>query len=129
MYSLHIDKQETFRCSIKISGASLTQAVVRLSLESEFVNMYFNGSVVNNEAVIPIKPLKRFLNVGDTGVLKLEVIVDNTYIIPWQSTFIADTAIKVFTNTPTSETSSAPIPRIELDSVKIAELVNRIKDK
>lgn len=129
MYKLHIDKQETFRCSIKISGASLSQAIVRLSLESEVINMYFNGSIVNNEAVIPIKPLKRFLNAGDTGVLKLEVVVDSTYVVAWQSTFIADTAIKVITNNYVTETAQPVLPKIELDSVKIANLVNSIRNK
>ena len=122
MYNLYLDKQETFRYSIKISGASQGQAQLRLALETDTYNLYFTGKIINNEAIVVIKPLQSFFEEDITGIMKLEVILDNTYITPWVSEFKTTKAIKVTTSNHMSELRTPDVPMIELDNVKIAEL-------
>lgn len=96
MYTLYTDKSEDFTCNIGIEGAALANTQARLVLESHDLNLLFEGSINSDgKCVIPIKQLKSFLNEGATGNLKLEVIADGSYFIPWNDSFTLKTHKKV----------------------------------
>lgn len=96
MYSLFQDKQELFEAKIKIEGASLNESFCRLVVESEEWNLVFKGEIdKSGNCVIPIKKLRRVLPEGTVGTMKLEVIAEDTYFVPWESEFEVETAKSV----------------------------------
>ena len=59
MYKLFTDKPEVFECNIKLEGASLKNSSARLIIESEDVNLMFEGTInKDGKCSIPIKKLK-----------------------------------------------------------------------
>ena len=88
MYKLFTDKHENFKCNIGVEGASINNTSARIILESDLMNLVFEGSVKSDgSCTIPIKKLKGFLSEGTKGTMKLEVIADDTFFSPWQDDF------------------------------------------
>jgi hypothetical protein len=96
MYKLYTDKTEIFECKVKIDGASLSNSQARLIIESEDLTLLFKGKIDNDgNCKIPIKKLKGLIPESIKGEIKLEVIADDTYFIPWKSDFSVDASKKV----------------------------------
>jgi len=96
MYKLFTDKTEVFECNIKLEGASLKNSQARLIIESEDVNLMFEGTInKDGKCSIPIKKLKGLLEDNTSGQIKLEVIAEDTYFTPWKSEFIVEASRKV----------------------------------
>jgi hypothetical protein len=89
MYKLFTDKQENFECKLELEGASLSDSLCRLVIESSDWNLIFPGTIsANGNVKIPIRKLKNIIPEGTRGKLKLEVIADeDTYFQPWQDDF------------------------------------------
>jgi len=88
MYQLFTDKTELFECNIKLQGASLKNSVARIVVESKDINLLFTGTIDSyGKCKIPIRKLSGLLSENTTGKLKLEVIADDTYFVPWSSEF------------------------------------------
>lgn len=88
MYKLFTDKPETFECDIKIEGASLKRSKARLVVETSDYSLMFNGEINSSgRCKIPIKKLKGLIDESSNGNIRLEVIADDTYFIPWKSEF------------------------------------------
>ena len=63
MYKLFTDKPEVFECNIKLEGASLKNSQARLIIETEDINLLFNGTITSDgKCTIPIKKLT--INIG-----------------------------------------------------------------
>jgi len=96
MYTLHTDKPTVFEAQLQIQGTSTDKSIARLVLESNDWNLVFNGTIDGNGKVkIPIKKLKQIFTEGQTGAIKLEVIADDTYFVPWTTDFQITTERKV----------------------------------
>ena len=96
MYKLYTDKVENFEAVIKLEGASPSKSTARLVVEAENFNLLFTGKVNSNGKVsIPVRRLKGLLDENSKGKIKLEVIAEDTYFIPWESDFQVDTSKKV----------------------------------
>lgn len=96
MYKLFTDKTEIFECNVQIEGASLHKSVARIVVESDELNLMFNGTIdENGKCQIPIKKLRGILGENVKGSLKLEVIAEDAYFVPWSSTFTIEAAKKV----------------------------------
>jgi len=96
MYQIFTDKTEKFSAQIKLAGASLKKSFCRLVLESADINLVFNGTIdPSGKVSIPIKRVKNILDEGTRGKLKLEVIAEDTYFVPWNSEFEVKTAKSV----------------------------------
>lgn len=88
MYTLYTDKSEDFKCNIGVEGATLNNTKARLVLESKDMNLLFEGSISSDgNCIIPIKKLKHLLPEGIEGMMKLEVIADDTFFSPWEDSF------------------------------------------
>ncbi len=62
MYKLFTDKVEIFECDVKLEGASTKNSIARIIVESEDVNLLFNGTITEDgKCKIPIKKLKGLL--------------------------------------------------------------------
>jgi len=96
MYTLYTDKIEKFSAKIKLEGASLKKSQARLVVESEDFDLMFKGTIsTGGEVEIPVKRLKGLLEDRSSGKIRLEVIAEDTYFIPWESTFEVETSKKV----------------------------------
>ena len=96
MYKLYTDKIENFECKLQLEGASLSKAFSRIILETDDINLSFNGKIDDSgKCIIPIKKLRGLLDESIEGSMKLEVIAEDVYFQPWQSEFIVETAKRI----------------------------------
>ena len=95
MYTLVIDKPDIFEATVSIEGADSSSAKCRLIVESKTVSMIFEGDLDGNRCKIPMKNLKKYMNDGDVGKLRLEVIADDMFFSPWESEYKAKVSKKV----------------------------------
>ena len=95
-YKLYTDKQEIFECKIHLEGASLTKANSRIIVETQDLKLMFEGTIdKDGNCKVPIKKLRGLLGEDDKGTMKLEVIAEDTYFLPWESDFTIDTEKKI----------------------------------
>ena len=95
-YKLYTDKQEIFECKIHLEGASLTQATSRIIVETQDLKLMFEGTIdKDGNCKVPIKKLRGLVSEDTKGTMKLEVIAEDTYFLPWESDFEVDTAKKI----------------------------------
>ena len=96
MYKLYTDKIEKFSAKIRLEGASLKDSKARLVIESESFDLMFKGTIDTDGVVnIPVKRLRGLIDENTTGNIKLEIIAEDTYFVPWESTFEVETSKKV----------------------------------
>ena len=96
MYKLFTDKLENFEAKIRLEGASLKKSKARLVIESTDFDLLFKGTIDESGRVkVPIKRLKGLLDENTQGTIKLEVIAEDTYFTPWESTFKVEASRKV----------------------------------
>ena len=111
MYKLYTDKKEMFECDISLSGASLKDATARLIIETENVNLLYKGTIGSKgNCKVPVHKLRGLLDESAKGKIKLEVIAEDTYFVPWESEFAVETSksVTVEDDTPTlTETQHA----------------------
>ena len=95
-YKLYTDKQEIFECNIYLEGASLTKATSRIIVETQNVKLMFEGTIdKDGNCKVPIKKLRGLVSEDTKGTMKLEVIAEDTYFLPWESDFEVDTSKKI----------------------------------
>ena len=95
-YKLYTDKQEIFECNIFLEGASLTKATSRIIVETQDLKLMFEGTIdKDGNCKVPIKKLRGLVGEDAKGTMKLEVIAEDTYFLPWESDFEVDTAKKI----------------------------------
>ncbi len=124
MYKLFTDKTELFECDINISGASLSKTSARLVVETPELNLLFKGEVDSKgKCVVPIKKLRGLIDESSQGSIKLEVIAEDTYFIPWESEFSVEQSKKVTVEviSQSKENSSlveSTTPKIQVSGIK-----------
>ena len=129
-YSLFQDKTEIFEAKIKLSGASLKQSFCRLVVESEEWDLVFKGTIdEQGNCSIPIKKLKGVLPEGITGTMKLEVIAEDTYFVPWESDFEVEVAKSVQVEVKQQKSKKSEIVMETVKPQATAEVVTKTKPK
>ena len=121
MYKLFTDKTEVFECNIKLEGASLKNSQARLIIESEDVNLMFEGTInKDGKCSIPIKKLKGLLEDSTSGQIKLEVIAEDTYFTPWKSEFVVEASRKVTVEVKSNnaEVIKENTPKIQISGIE-----------
>lgn len=93
-YILYKDISEEFVCDISIDGVSEDDSEARIVVESKDWMLMFPGEIKNKKCRIPIKGIK-LLNEGEIGKIKLEVIADGNFFIPWEDEFKVKISRKV----------------------------------
>jgi len=130
MYKLFTDKAELFECDIKIEGASLSNSTARLVVETNDYSLMFNGKINNSgKCEIPIKKLKGLIDENSKGNIRLEVIAEDTYFIPWKSEFEINASKKVTVeiksqNKPLIESRG---PKVQVSKIKETKKINKSK--
>ena len=121
MYKLFTDKTELFECNISIEGASLRNSSARLIIESNDVNLLFNGKLDSSgKCQVPVKKLKGLLDENTKGNIKLEVIAEDTYFVPWESDFSVEASKKVVVEVKSQKGSliTESKPKIKVTGIK-----------
>ena len=124
MYKLFTDKTELFECDINISGASLSKTSARLVVETPELTLLFKGEVDSKgKCVVPIKKLRGLIDESSQGSIKLEVIAEDTYFIPWESEFSVEQSKKVTVevisqNRENSSLVESTNPTIQVSGIK-----------
>lgn len=115
MYTLYTDKTELFECDVSVKNANLKNSIARLVVESDSVNLIFKGKIQDGKCQIPIKKLKGLLDESIKGKIHLEIIVEDTFFVPWESEFIVEehTSIKVDVKEQKQE-SNKPILEVKI---------------
>ena len=124
-YELYTDKQEIFECKITLEGASLKDASSRIVVNTPDLKLMFEGTIDNNgNCKIPIRKLRGLLGEDSKGTMKLEVIAEDTYFLPWESDFIVNTSKKIKVevkgqqNQPITESKKSKKPKMVVTKVK-----------
>ena len=125
-YKLYTDKQEIFECKIYLEGASLTKANSRILVETQDLKLMFEGAIdKDGNCKVPIKKLRGLVSEDTKGTMKLEVIAEDTYFLPWESDFIVDTSKKIKVevkgqekNQPITESKKSKKPKMVVTKVK-----------
>jgi hypothetical protein len=121
MYKLFTDKTEVFECNIKLEGASLKNSQARLIIESDDVNLMFEGTInKDGKCSIPIKKLKGLLEDSTSGQIKLEIIAEDTYFTPWKSEFIVEASRKVTVEVKSNDAEiiKENTPKIQISGIE-----------
>ena len=107
MYKLFTDNLENFEAKIRLEGASLKKSKARLVIDSTDFDLLFKGSIDESGRVkVPITRLKGLLDENTQGTIKLEVIAEDTYFTPWESTFKVEASRKVTVEVVTQKEKS-----------------------
>jgi hypothetical protein len=130
-YTIYLDKEENFQCEVSIKNASTKNSSARLIIESNDVNLVFFGTVNKNTINVPIKGLKNHFNENDTAKIKLEVIVENMLVTPWESQLNFDTYNKVEIK-EIKNTQTTPLVEVKIEDSKTnpkQELLDSINEQ
>jgi len=126
MYKLFTDKAELFECDIKIEGASLSNSTARLVVETNDYSLMFNGKINSSgKCEIPIKKLKGLIDEASNGNIRLEVIADDTYFIPWKSEFEIQASKKVTVEVKSQSNKSV----IKENKVQVSNIKQQITNQ
>jgi hypothetical protein len=106
-YKIFRDKSENFICDMEISGANPANSKARIIIESKDLTYMFEGTIdAQGKCKIPLKKMN-FLGENETGIIKLEVIADDTVFTPWEDNFVAVNSkrveVKVYESTTDNE--------------------------
>ena len=124
MYKLFTDKSELFECDIKLQGASLKKSKARLVVETSDYSLMFNGAIsTSGKCEIPIRKLKGLIDENSKGNIRLEVIAEDTYFIPWKSNFEINASKKVTVEIK-SQTYNKPLVESKGPKVKVTNIKN-----
>lgn len=135
MYKLLKDKNNEFLCEIKLEGASEHDAKVRLFLQGDGCEYAFHGVIEGGKCIVSLGKLKKFANLLENGKIRLEVIADDTWFVPYESEYQLEQEKKVTVEVhqPGSELKK-PIVEVKVQEptptlkprAKIAEKVNPV---
>ena len=124
-YELYTDKQEIFECKITLEGASLKDASSRIVVNTPDLKLMFEGTIDRDgNCKVPIRKLRGLLGENDKGTIKLEVIAEDTYFLPWETDFIVNTSKKIKVevkgqqNQPITESKKSKKPKMIVTEVK-----------
>lgn len=95
-YKLFTDRSRVFKCDVVVEGASASDTKVRLVLETDKVNLVYNGKLNRDGSCsIPISKLKGILDEDTKGKMHLEVIAEDMYYTPYTTDFEVSRKVKV----------------------------------
>lgn len=118
-YKIYLDKEEIFECEASIKNASYKNSSARLIIESEDINLVFYGNVDKDTISVPIKNLKKYFTEKDSAKIKLEVIVENQLVTPWESEVEFDSYNKVEIK-EVKNIRSKPLIEVKIKEEKVA---------
>jgi hypothetical protein len=126
-YTIYLDREENFECEASIKNASYKNSSARLIIESNDINLVFFGSVDKDTISVPIKSLKKYFTESDKAKIKLEVIVENQLVTPWESEVEFDSYNKVEIK-EVKNVRSKPLIEVKIKEDKKQQLEDKTKE-
>lgn len=118
MYRLLKDKNNEFLCEIRLEGASTDDAKVRLFLQGDGCEYAFHGKIEEGRCIVPLGKLKKFANLLESGQIRLEVIADDTWFVPYESQYQLEQEKKVTVEVKQQPvTSKKPLVEVRVPEV------------
>lgn len=137
-YKLFLDKNNKFQCSLQLEGASLDNAHARLIVDARGKKLLYEGTIKSNgECSIDLNKLNELFKSDDVGTMKLEIIAEDAYFQPWESSCEFDVSKKVVVevmspqDTPKKPTISVNIVTEETREMKniVESVVSQLRTK
>lgn len=117
-YKIFRDKTENFICDMEISGANPASSKARIIIESKDLTYMFEGTIdAQGKCKIPLRKMN-FLSENETGIIKLELIADDTVFTPWEDNFVAVNSKKVAVKVFESAEDNTPKIGVRLKSIR-----------
>jgi hypothetical protein len=113
MFKLYTDKNNTFKCKIVVEGANEETSIARLIIEGESHDLMFEGRLKDQICEVNIGKFKNFDNFKAKGQVRLEVIADDTYFIPWKSEYILEQSRVVTVEVLQEKENSKPVVEVK----------------
>ena len=130
-YILNNDKSENFECTISLEGASLENSKARIIIETKDLNLMYYGTIDSDgKCTVLIENLKKPFPKEIKGIMKLEVIADDTYFSPWQDSVVIkpSKSLKVETVSVGKKKPKKPSIKVQVQrKPNIQELIGLIK--
>jgi hypothetical protein len=99
MIKLNASEKKEIKFDVSVSGVSTQDLKGALRLILEGIEYGFPASIVDGAVRVVIPALDSFvkndLKDGQRLDAKLEIIADDTYLVPWEDTLVVETPIKV----------------------------------
>jgi hypothetical protein len=127
-YTIYLDKEETFECDVSIKNASIKNSTARLIIESDDINLVFFGNITKDTITVPIKSLKKYFTESDKATIKLEVIIENNVVTPWESELIFENYNKVEIK-EIKNVKTKPLVEIKVKDYKKSQLISNTEEK
>lgn len=131
MYKLLKDKNNEFQCEIKLEGTSAKDAKARLFLEADGCEYMFKGQISEGKCTIPLGKLKKFINLLESGKIRLEIIAEDTIFTPYENTYELEQDKKVTVEViqPQTSTITKPIVEVNVKQEEVKEIKKVEKPK
>lgn len=113
-YKFYTDKEELFTAEINVKNASTKNSIARLIIETADINLIFEGKIEDGKCSVPVKKLKNLLDENTKGTAKLEIIVEDTYFVPWKSDCVIEKHTKVEINEVKSTVINKPLVEVKI---------------
>lgn len=129
MYNLYLDKAENFECAVSVKNASLKDAAARVIIEGDGFNLMFPGNIKDGKCTVPIKKLKGLLEENAKGEMHLEMIVDDTYFMPWKDSFQVEehTSVKVQVKEQVQKPTKPTLEvKVKKNDIEPSDIANRL---
>lgn len=124
MFKLYTDKNNTFKCKVVVEGANESTSIARLVVEGSDHNIMFDGKIKDGICEVNIGKFKNFDNFKSKGQIKLEVIADDTYFIPWKSEYTVEQSKSVTVEMIEEKENSKPL--VEVKDVSYIETKTKV---
>lgn len=121
-YTIYVDRDAVFECEASIKNSSYKNAKARLIIESNDVNLVFYGNIDKNTISVPIKTLNKYFTEKDSAKIKLEVIVENQLVTPWESEVEFETYNKVEIKEVKNTVKSEPLVEVKVKEEKKTDI-------
>jgi hypothetical protein len=92
------------------------------------MTLLFTGQIASNgKCVIPIKKMGQFMDEATSGEMRLEIIAEDVYFQPWQSSFTVDASRKLTVEVMRpSPSRNKPTATVRLVNDPMSKLTRRI---
>lgn len=123
MLKLDVNKEKELRFAVEIAGAQSGQVIGHLRLNLDGIEYGFPANIKNESITVTLPPLKCFSNrelkEGENVEVKLDIISDGNYLVPWKDTFKLSNPLSIkaeMVQVENDEVSEKPFIKTELVS-------------
>jgi len=92
MIKLNVNEEKQLNFAVQIGGVNHDQIVSHLRITLEGIEYGFPATVINDAIIVDLPALNKIvakkLKEGDEASVKLEMIADNHYLVPWRDTAV-----------------------------------------